>query len=544
MRKAHEILRELLRSRGIRSEEDISEFLSEKPKRTYDPFLLFNMQAGVDLILSEAKNGTKICIYGDYDVDGVTSVCIMSSILKNLTDNLIHYIPSRFDEGYGLNQKAIIKLADSGVGLLITVDCGSVSYEEVELAKKLGMKVVVTDHHSIDEIKADCILINPRQKECQYPFKGLAGCGVAFKVAQAIKQKAGLPKAELNALLDLVAVGTVGDVMPLVDENRTMVKYGLNKINAGCRTSMKKLAKGISLKWVTSENIAFGIAPHINASGRMAEAEEAVKLFMAENDEEIDCQVKKLIEYNAKRKKYQEEAYKKGTEKIDKELTDKDFIFLTMKDIHEGIAGIVAGKIKDRYNRPTAIMTPQQGEFLKGTGRSTEKVDMYSLFKKCSRFFEKFGGHKNACGFTIRKDLKDIFEKTIDDEMESLKQRDPDIFHREVKWDMEIDPKEITEELAKEIELMQPFGEMNPRPSFLIRNIKAENVRFMGKDKTHARFTGVSANGIKLECVLFQKAHEYENILKNNTYMDLKGSVELQIWQGIKRLQFIIEEIL
>ena len=229
MRESEEILKLLLKKRNIVSEEEIQEYLSFRPQKTYDPFLLKDMRAGVDLILSEIKKGTKICIYGDYDADGVTSVCILSSVLSYLTDNLMYYIPSRFDEGYGMNKNAVRRIYESGAGLIVTVDCGSVSYEEVRYAEELGLKVIVTDHHSIDDVKADCILINPHQTECTYPFSELAGCGVAFKLCQAIQKETGLPKKVLNEVLDLAAVGTVGDVVSLTDENRTIVKYGLKR---------------------------------------------------------------------------------------------------------------------------------------------------------------------------------------------------------------------------------------------------------------------------------------------------------------------------
>lgn len=316
MRKPEEILKALLETRGISSEEEIKEFLSDRPQKTYDPFLLLNMEAGVDLLLSEIKNNAKICIYGDYDADGVTSVCILSHVLSMLTDDYTYYIPSRFDEGYGLNKEAVRRIYESGVSLIVTVDCGSVSWEEVEYAKALGMKVIVTDHHSIDDVRADCILINPKQQECRYPFKSLAGCGVAFKLAQAILQKAGLPKSAVNDVLDLAAIGTVGDVVSLTDENRTIVKYGLNRINSGSRESLAKLCRAISLKWVSSENIAFGIAPHINAAGRMAGAAEAVELFTSKDETLIDEKVENLVYYNGQRKKKQEEAYNQGMKMI------------------------------------------------------------------------------------------------------------------------------------------------------------------------------------------------------------------------------------
>ena len=194
MRKTEEILRSLLHQKGMDSQEDISEFLSDRPQKTYDPFLLYNMEAGVDLLLSEIKKDTKVCIYGDYDADGVTSVCILSSVLSHLTNNFIHYIPSRIEEGYGLNKGAVQKLAEQGVGLIVTVDCGSVSCEEADLARELGIKMIVTDHHSIDGRKADCIVINPKQKEDHYPFDGIAGCGVAFKLCQALQKRTGLPE--------------------------------------------------------------------------------------------------------------------------------------------------------------------------------------------------------------------------------------------------------------------------------------------------------------------------------------------------------------
>ena len=252
MRQPEEIIKTLLELRNINGDKEIAEFLSPKPQTAHDPFLLLNMEEGVDLILSEIDKGTKICIYGDYDADGVTSVCILEGFLRQLTDNLTHYIPSRFTDGYGLNKDAIRRIFDDGAGLLITVDCGSVSKDEVAYAMELGMKVVVTDHHTIDSVKADCILINPKQKECNYPYKNLAGCGVAFKLAQAIRIRKNMPKSTLNSFLDFVAIGTIADIVPLKDENRTMVKYGLDIINRKTRMSISKLAEGISLNHVYS----------------------------------------------------------------------------------------------------------------------------------------------------------------------------------------------------------------------------------------------------------------------------------------------------
>ncbi len=546
MRKTEEILRTLLHQKGIDTQEDISEFLSDRPQKTYDPFLLYNMEAGVDLLLSEIKKNTKICIYGDYDADGVTSVCILSSVLSHLTSNFIHYIPSRVEEGYGLNKNAVRKLADQGVGLIVTVDCGSVSCEEADLARELGMKMIVTDHHSIDGKKADCIVINPKQKEDSYPFDGIAGCGVAFKLCQALQKRTGLPKSVLNEVLDLLAVGTVADVVPLLDENRTFVKYGLARINAGTRPAMKSLKEGISLKNVASENIAFGIGPHINAAGRMAEAEEAVQLFISRDPQTIHRQVEKLIHYNTDRKQKQEDAYKRGLAILEEEGREEDFIVLPMTDIHEGVGGIVAGKIKEEKNRPIVIVTPSGEGFLKGTGRSIDPVDIYAVLKKCDDtygLFERFGGHRSACGFLMAEEKLSLLRQAVQEQMDVLKAEDPHIFDSNVTWDLELDPAEVTVDLAETLDQLEPFGKDNERPKFLLRDVTLQGVRFMGADETHARFTAVSQAGARADCVLFRKAQEWRSLLCSEEPVDLIGSIDVQQWQGRTRVQLMIEEM-
>ncbi len=541
MRTSEEILYELLEKRGIKGKSEIHEFLSDRPQKTYDPFLLLNMEAGVDLLLSEIKKGTKICIYGDYDADGVTSICILSHVIGMLTDNFTYYIPSRFEEGYGLNKGAIKKINDQGTGLLITVDCGSVSYDEVEYAKNLGMKVIVTDHHSIDDLKADCILINPKQKDCTYPFRELAGCGVAFKMAQAIRQKTGLPKSVINDCLDLAAVGTVGDVVSLTDENRTMVKYGLNKINGGSRNALNKLKKAISLPWITSENIAFGIAPHINAAGRMASAGEAVELFMTDDESIMDEKVERLVHYNNLRKQKQESAYEQGLQML---TGEEKFVVLHMEDIHEGIGGIVAGKIRETTERPVIIVTPSGEGFLKGTGRSTHKIDIYETLKRHDHLFERFGGHRSACGFLMKEDNLQQLRTSLDNEIDKMLDKDPGLFDLGINWDLELDPSEVTVELGSELMKIEPVGQGNPRPVFLLRNVEIRQLRLMGADSTHAGFNAVSQGGASVECVLFKKAQEKQELLWGGDLVDITGNIEIRKWNGRMRVQFFVEEMM
>lgn len=541
MRAVEEIFREILYKRGLKSEEDISEFLSDRPQKTYDPFLLLNMEAGVDLLLSEINSGSKICIYGDYDADGVTSVCILSHVIGMLTDNFTYYIPSRFHEGYGLHKEAIDKIRRQGVELIITVDCGSVSYEEVEYAKSLGMKVIVTDHHNIDDIKADCILINPKQKECTYPFKDLAGCGVAFKIAQAIRQRVGLPKSVINDILDLTAVGTVADIVSLTDENRTIVKYGLNRINSGRRKSLKRLYEAISFQQISSENISFGIAPHINAAGRMESAYEAVELFLAQDESVIEEKVQKLISLNSERKKKQEEAYDKCAALI---RGNENFIVLRMEDIHEGIAGIVAGKIKEKQNRPTVIVTPSGGGMLKGTGRSIEGVDIHALLKRHSGLFTSFGGHKSACGFSLPEERLPELTAALDDDMLQLLHEKPGLFDRKICWEDVLSPEEVTIQLARTLNRLEPFGQGNPKPLFKICHVIPSQVRFMGASNTHAGFAAVSPEGYRADCIIFSTAQENKEALMGGVPVDIIGSLNLKSWRGRESVQFVVEEII
>ncbi|MBQ4650603.1 MAG: single-stranded-DNA-specific exonuclease RecJ [Firmicutes bacterium] len=539
----------LLNKRGIVSEEEIAEFISDKPQRTHEPSLLDDIQEGADLILSEIAAGSRICIYGDYDADGITSTALMTGILRNLMpkEKLGYYIPSRFEEGYGLNMEAVKTIADKGFDMIITVDCGSVSAEEVAYAQSLGMKILVTDHHNITDKMAGCLLINPKKPDGQYPFRDLSGCGVAFKLAQVIQQKAGLPKSVLTEVLDLVAIGTVGDIMPLVDENRTMVKFGLKIINTGQRPGLRRLIEGAGLKvgTVTSENIGFVIVPHLNASGRIEDASQAVKLLTAEEgDPCIDTIVEDLLFKNQERRRLQNETYKTCTADIDTSALD-DFILIESKDAHEGIAGIVAGKIKDTYYRPAVILTPTgcEGKYLKGTGRSIEGVNLYELLKKNEALFEKFGGHAGACGFTMKAENLPELRENIAAEMDTEKAKNPNLFIKKYPVDMDLDFDDVTMTFADQLQLLAPFGNGNAKPLFRLVNVTIGDLRFMGTENQHVRFMASNMTGQSVQCVMFNKAGEYGMSLYARRPVELIGSLDCQVWQGSKRLQFIVDKI-
>lgn len=539
MRRPEEILNKILYKRGITQEKDIVEFLSEKPTLTYDPFLLADMQAGVDLLLSEIKKGSRICIYGDYDADGVTSVCVLLQGLGYLTDNLFYYIPSRFTEGYGLNNNALDLIKEKGADMIVTVDCGCVSYREVEYAKSIGLKILVTDHHNIEDVMSDCLVIDPKRSDSKYPFRELAGCGVAFKLLQAVQRSTDMPKSVINNVLDVVALGTVADIVPLVDENRTLVKYGLNIGNSERRKSLTMLRDAISLEKLSSENIAFAIAPHINAAGRMNRADVAVELLTADDENVIRDKAQSLINFNRERKTIQERDYNRC---LDEVKGDENIVVLKMDDIHEGIAGITAGKIKEAVNRPVIITTPTGDGHLKGTCRSTENVNIYNLLNNHSRLFIRFGGHKSASGFLMKEEDFDTLKEAMNDEISALMSKDERLFEKTLKYDMEVEPDEITLELAHCLDRLAPFGEANPEPGFLLKNVKANRVYFMGEEKNHVKF---DVPGIErsISCVLFRKAGDVADLLCSGRRLNVTGHISCQVWKGVERVQLIVDDI-
>ena len=565
MRNTEDIIRQILNQRGVRTDEEREEFLSDQPKRTYDPFLLDGMKAGVDLLISAARSGDCICIYGDYDADGVTASTVMACGVSQLTDNWFFYIPSRFEEGYGLNTIAIDKIIERGADLIITVDCGCVSQNEVRYALSKGLKVIVTDHHNIEDTIAEGIVIDPKKpvkymsemgKE-PYPCQDLAGCGVAFKFLQALQRTAELPKGILTEALDMVAVGTIGDIVPLRDENRTLVKYGISAANSGRRASLARLAREISIEEITSMNIAFAVVPHINATGRMASAMTAVELFNSSDEAVIDQKVQELIHCNRKRKQIQEESFNRCVDQIS---GDENFIVLRDNDMHEGISGIVAGKIKDQFYRPAIIVTPSEEkgrsgegtELLKGTGRSIEGVDIYDVLNRHSELFIRFGGHSKACGFLMESKWLEKLTACINDDVAEMLQGDPQLFEKNIAVDAELTPEDVTVELSRALMKIAPFGEGNPNPVFSMKNVDIRSLSYMGADSTHARFSACACRSdagttesryAYAPCVLFRKAQELKPLLESGDKVDVTGSISHQYWKGQERVQFIVEEI-
>jgi single-stranded-DNA-specific exonuclease len=542
----HPIIEKLLADRGFATEEEMEEFLSLSPALTYSPFLMKDMDAVVHMLIKYANEGRKICVYGDYDADGVTSVVLLLQILGDLTQNLMHYIPSRFDEGYGLNKEAIRAIADAGAEMIITTDCGCVSHVEVEYGKELGIFMIVTDHHNIDERAPDCLMINPKRRDCFYPYDMLCGCGVAFKVAQAIQRKAGLPRSSLNKLLDLVAIATVGDIVPLLDENRTLVKIGLKRVMANKRPGLAALlaVSDIKPESINSTSVAFGIVPRINAAGRMNSADYAVRLLTSEDETEAGKLADLLAKNNDERKNVQAETYERIKALIEEKHVNDKFIVADGGDSHEGIAGIVAGKLKDDYNRPVVIITNSSEEgMVKGTGRSVPGIDIFELIKRRADLFERYGGHAGACGFMMRADNAEQLRESLVEAAEQLYEEDPDLFKHNIKIDAVIKIKELSYDFIEQLKLLEPYGHCNEKPMFAIQRVKPKNTAWMAKGKKHIRAKVYDDSGAEIDCVAFFVPEKTAELLESGEYIDVAGYPEKNVFRNMTRLQFIIKGV-
>ena len=544
------VVKEILAKRGITEEDDIREFLSDRPQRTYDPFLLSDMREGVDLVLSAVDSDENICIYGDYDTDGITSISILFEVLTEVIvqahskSRLSYYIPSRFTEGYGLNKEAIDKIKKDGVAMIITVDCGSTSVGAVEYAKEAGLKILVTDHHNISDKKADCLMINPKREDDKYPCKDLAGCGVAFKLAQAIQRASGISKNTINRALDLVAVGTVGDIVSLTDENRTIVKYGLTVIRKGDREGLRDLIAAISLDPATvgSEEIAFAIVPNLNATGRMDSANWGVQLMLAVSRQRSIQLAEKITGFNEDRKYVQKKAFEKCCEIVERDLADKDVLIIEAGDTHEGIAGIVAGNIKEQYGKPTMILM-DSGDHVKGTGRSIGNMDLYETLHRHAELFTKFGGHRKACGFSLDKDKVDEFIKAIDEDVAGQLEEDPELFREETEADAVIVPRDATLELYDQIAKLEPFGCGNPQPVFRMEDVTVKWPKRIGADGTSASFVVYGRENDRISCVLFKKADQFDECLRDGKHVDITGYLRKNIWNDRVSIQLVVESM-
>ena len=535
----------IMKRRGV-PEERFEDFLSPAPKNTYDPFLLPDLKEVCERILAVCREGKRICVYGDYDADGVTSTTLMLSLLKNFTDNVTYFIPSRFDDGYGPGKEAFRRIAEDGVNVLITVDCGITSRDEIEYAKSLGIECIVTDHHILREgMTPDCLTVNPHRADSLYPYSELSGCGVAFKIAQGIERLCGdMDKSVLNGYLDLVAISTVADVVPLLDENRTLVKYGLEIINRRQRRGLDALLTELSLEGpVDASGISFVIAPNINALGRMGKADNGVELLAGyHTDEELADLAAYIAETNRSRKKVQEETARICRYALEHDDPGEYAPVIYAPGAHEGVAGIVAGSLKEELGRPVCIVSPSEDGTLKGTGRSIPGINLHVLFENCGDVFDRFGGHAGACGFTVKEGKLAEFRAKMQELVKEIVDKDPSVLEKTLYIEKELEPEELTLSFAKALSLLEPYGDSNPVPLFCVRFAKVTDCRKIGSEGQHLRFTVKTQDGIYLSCISFWGSDKYYDIVSSGL-IDVAGELNINEYRGRKQLQMKVADV-
>ncbi len=517
-------------------DNEIEKFLNPTRNDFYDPFLMPDMDKAIDRIIKAVKDKEKIIIYGDYDADGITSTTILKRFFRDRGINVDSYIPNRLDEGYGLNKEAIKQIADNGYKLIITVDCGITAIEEVSLAKELGVDVVVTDHHeTLDELPNGIAVVDCKRKDSKYPFNGLAGCGVAFKLTQAYCQKLNINENECLKYLDLVCVGTISDIVPLVDENRVIAKLGLKLVNQTKNLGLKEILNLAGFKKIDSVAISFGVSPRINACGRMGHQEDALELFLTDDPIEARKYSQKLEEYNRLRQDIEKKIYEEAVIDAEKEI-DKPCIILGSENWHHGVIGIVSSKITEKYYKPSILLCIE-GEDAKGSGRSVSGFDLHEAIVDCSKYLKHFGGHSMAVGLSLNSKDIDKFKEEFEN---YAKEKITDKIVPELDIDSIITEKDINVDAIKELDLLEPFGEANSRPVIIYKNLKILSIRTLSDGK-HLKLTVKGDNSV-VDVIGFNLGN-YADLYQIGDKIDIVGNLEINSFNNTEKVQVNLKDL-
>lgn len=558
-----EVVAKLLVNRDIYKLDTAKEFLDSSIDNLYNGLDMLGMSGAVELMKNSINNNEKILIVGDYDVDGVISTYVLYTAISKCGGNVSFHIPDRIKEGYGINESIIRKASDDNVDIIITCDNGIAAIEQVKLAKELGLKVIITDHHDVPFIEeneerkyvvpdADFV-INPKQENCNYKFDKICGAGVAYKFIECLYEEFNINKEELYDLLQYVAIATVCDVVDLTSENRIIVKEGLKRINNTSNIGLRALFKetGLEEKIITVYTLGFVIGPSINASGRLEQAEWALKMLLSDNEIEAKELAEKLNDLNKERQELTKEGLEEAIEIIEKNNMTKDKVLVVyLEDVHESIAGIIAGRVREKYNLPTIILTKAH-DGAKGSGRSIEEYNMFEELLKCKDLLGKFGGHPMAAGMSIPNENIDEFRNRLNN-VTTL--TDEDIIPK-VSIDMGLSLSQINYELIDQISLLEPYGKANPKPTFGMKKLKVVEARILGKNRNVLKLK-LTDGRLYIEGIYFGDIEGFENSVKdelgeieynkvfsgasNNLYLDIICMPDINEFNGNKKVQLVI----
>ena len=541
-------LAQLLVQRGITTFEEAKIFFRPDLSNLHDPFLMKDMDVAVQRILEAIQSGEKVLVYGDYDVDGTTAVALVYKFFKDHLKEIDYYIPDRYDEGYGVSEKGIDYAAQYGITLVIALDCGIKAVDKIDYARKKGIEFIICDHHNPgDEVPDAIAVLDPKQADCNYPYKDLSGCGVGLKLVQAYCKATGQPDERIYDYLDLVVVSIASDIVPITGENRIMAYYGLKKLNESPSLGLRAIKEvaGIDRKQIDIEDIVFKIGPRINAAGRMESGKKSVDLLVCDNSKDAAIISEKINNFNLDRRSIDMEITRQAIEMIraSNKLQERNSTVLYNPDWHKGVIGIVASRLLEHYYKPTVILTRSNG-FATGSARSVSGFDLYKAIESCSDLLENFGGHKYAAGLTMKikniQKFTDRFEKIVSENI------DPELLIPVLEIDTELQLMEINDKFFRVLKQFQPFGPENLSPIFLSENVVDNGYgRTVGNNGEHLKLTLIQEeNPFKVfPAIAFHQGQDFQKINKGAPFdicyqlmeNDFRGRVSLQIHiQGIK----------
>ena len=565
--KISQLLCKLMVNRDIIDENIINSYINPVYKYLHSPKTMKDVVIAVDIIKRKIQENKKIRIIGDYDVDGIISVFILYTALKKCGANVDYEIPDRIKDGYGINENIVKVAYDEGVDTIITCDNGISAIDQIQYAKDLGLTVIVTDHHDVPFIEEDGVrtflssqadaIINPKQIECEYKFKSICGAGVAFKLMEALYEEIGMDKEECYKLIEFVAIATVCDVVDLIDENRIFVKNGLEMLNNSKNIGINALKKacGLEDKEITAYKLGFVIGHCFNASGRLDSDKKGLELLLMEDDEEAKNLAQEIVDLNDARKNMTKEGVDRAINIIDSTDINNDKILVVyIPDIHESLAGIVAGRVKEQYNKPTIILTKSE-EGVKGSARSIEEYNMFEGLLACKELLDKFGGHPMAAGLSLQEDKVDELRIALNNKCELT---DEDLT-RKIMIDSSLPLEYLNLHLIEELNVLEPFGKGNSKPVFGVRDAKITKAMLLGKDKNVLKLKLLTNNNITIDAMIFNDLENFEskiiekygneeldnlyNKSNNNIPMDFTFYPSINEWNGNKSIQIVVNGI-
>ena len=543
------VIARLIRNRDIQDMKEIRSYLYGTLAEIPSPWKMKDMERAVQILQKKITQKKKIRIIGDYDIDGVTATCILLKGLKRLNANVDTYIPDRVKDGYGMHEQLIDKALEDGIDTILTCDNGIAAAAEIEYAKKEGLTVIVTDHHDIPFRdtedgriwiipKADAV-VNPKQNDCLYPNKNICGAVVAWKLIWALYERLGIDSDEIWDFLELAALATVGDVMDLQGENRIIVKEGLKKLSSTSFEGLKALICVNNLEGaeITAYHVGFVIGPCINASGRLDTAARSLELLLADNMEDAMKLADDLYDLNQSRKAMTEQGKEQAIQSIEENNLGKDRVLVVyLPDCHESLAGIIAGRIREAYNKPVFVLT-KGADGVKGSGRSIEAYSMYEELVKCSDLLTQFGGHPMAAGLSMEEKNVELFRRRLNDNCTLTEQ---DLIPK-IMIDVPMPISYLSKKLTEQLKVLEPFGKGNSKPLFAQKNLRAVGIRVLGRNRNVAKMLLIDENGIKMDAVYFGEAQEFVDFVQAHDTISVTYYPEINVFQGRENLQVVIK---